>query len=113
MIEAARRDLDQAPRERRDAGMRRPEKRGVGETAELIGDGGVDFRHAMAEQIAPKRRRAVEQPPAAIIDEIVAIGIHHDQRLGREVLLHLGERMPDMLRIPPPDVFVVNDIRLS
>ena len=77
----------------------------MGETAELIGHGRIDFRYAMAKKIAPKRRCAVEQSPAAIIDEIVPLGIHHDEWLGREVFLHLRERMPHMFRIPPPDVF--------
>ena len=105
VIEAARRDLDQPPRERRDTRMRRAEQRRVREAAELIGDRRVDRRHAMAEQVAPERRRAVEQAPAAIIDQVVSVGIDHDERLGREVLLHLGERMPHVLRVPPPDVF--------
>ena len=82
VIQPARGDLDEPPRKLGHRRMRRAEQRRVREAAELFGDGGVDFRHAMAEKVAPQRRGAVEQAPAAIVDEVVAVGAHDDERLG-------------------------------
>ena len=98
------RDLDQPPRQLGSGRVGRAEQRRVSKSAELFGDRGIDLRNAMPEQIAPQRRGAVEQAPAAIVDEVVTFGAHDDERLGREVLAHLGERMPHMVRIPPPDI---------
>ena len=104
MIQPGRGDLDQPPRELGDSRMRRAEKRRVRKSAELFGDRRIDFRNAMAEKIAPERRGAVEQAPAAIIYEVVAFGAHDDQRVGGQVLAHLRKRMPHMLRVPAPNI---------
>jgi len=100
VVEALGCDLHERLRQLRHGGMRGAEQRGVRKTAELFRDGGVDFWNAVAEQIAPQRRRPVEQPPAAIVDEVVTLRSHHHQRLGGEILLHLRERVPHMRRVP-------------
>jgi hypothetical protein len=97
-------DLDQAPRELRDGGMRRAQKRRMRKAAELLGDRGIDFRDAVAKEIAPERGGPVEQPVAAIIYQVMTFGAHDDERVGGQILAHLRKRMPHMLRIPAPYV---------
>jgi hypothetical protein len=80
-----------------------PSNVGVRESAKLRGDGRVDFRHAVPEQVAPQCGGAIEQPAPEVVDQIVALGRHDHQRLARQVLLHLCERMPHVLRIPLPE----------
>lgn len=71
---------------------------------ELCRDRRVDFRNAMPEEVAPECGRPVEQPPAAIVYEIVPLSAHDDEGIGRQVLTHLRKRMPDMLRIPAANI---------
>ena len=84
--------------------MGRAEQRRVRKSAKLFGDRGVDFWNAMSEKVAPQRRCAIEQAPAAIVYEVVAFGAHDNERLGGEVFAHLGKRMPHMIRIPASNI---------
>ena len=74
MVEPGRRDLHQAPGQLGHAGMGRAEQRGVREPVELVGHRRVDLGHAVPEQVAPQGGGAVEEPPAAIVDQVVAFG---------------------------------------
>jgi hypothetical protein len=75
--------------------MHGSEQRRVREAAELIADGGVDLRDAVAQQVAPQGRGRVEVAAAAIVDEAMAFRAHDDEGLGRRAPGHPGERMPD------------------
>jgi len=105
MVQPGRRDLHQATRQFGNCGMRRAKERRVRKSPELLGNGRVDRGNAMAQQVAPQRRGPVEQPAAPIVDEIVALRANDDDRFARQIFLHLRERMPDVVCIPPPDVF--------
>ena len=58
----------------------------------------------MTKKVAPQRGCAIEETPAAIINEIVAFSADDDERVCREVLTHLCKRMPDMLRVPAANI---------
>jgi penicillin-binding protein 1A len=72
------------------------EQRRVRDAIELGPDGGVDRGVAMAVDVAPERRDAVEIAPALAVDQVVALRCRDHQRIGREPLLHLRERVPEM-----------------
>ncbi len=72
----------------------------MGHCVKLIADGGVDFRDAMAVDVAPQRRDAVEVLAAVEIDEEAAVRPRDDERRFGGVGLHRREGMPDVVAVP-------------
>jgi hypothetical protein len=64
---------------------------------ELVADGAVDRRMAMAVDVAPQRRRAVDVALAVLGDQVGALGAVDHQRLLLDPALLLRERMPEVL----------------
>ncbi len=69
----------------------------MGHLVELLADGRVEPRVAMAVDVAPQAGHAVEILAAVDVDQRAAVGPLDDQRL---VLAHLGEGVPDDVAIP-------------
>ena len=70
---------------------------GVGDFIELFADGLIYFGHAMAVDVAPERRDAVEIFVAVGVDEIHSFGAGDDQWVGVEPEGHGGEGVPEVL----------------
>src|SRR5262245_123176 len=100
VIESQRGQLDELAGEfdRRHVGH--AEQRAVGDLVELRADGLVEFRDAVAVNVAPQRRDAVDVPVAVEILEPAALGALDDQRGLGGVGRHRRERVPDVLPIP-------------
>src|SRR5207253_1553 len=77
-----------------------PEKGRVRDPTELLDDGGVDLWSAVAEQVAPERCDAVEQPPTVGVDEVVALARDDHQRIFIAVDGMRREGVPDVGVIP-------------
>src|SRR5690348_2047407 len=60
----------------------------------------VDRRYAMAVNITPQRRNAIEILVAILIDEETAVRPLNDERSLRRIGLHGCEGMPDVLAVP-------------
>ena len=73
MIETGRRQFDKAAREANGRDVGNAQQRAMSDGVELFADGGVDFGDAMAVDVAPQRRHAVEILPAVKIDEETAV----------------------------------------
>ncbi len=97
MVETRRREIDQSLGEANRGGVRSAEQRAMGHAVELLANGGVDPRVAMAMDIAPQAAHAIEIFAPLDVDERRALGSLDDQRL---VFGHLGEGMPHDLAIP-------------
>ena len=80
------------------------EQRGVGHPVELVADGLVQLGDAVAEGVHPQRRDGVEVPPPVDVDQLVALGPLHHDRLAGEVLVHRREPVPHHRRVPPGPV---------
>ena len=93
-VEARRRQLDQARRQLGRAGVGEAEHGGVGDSLELVANGLVDQRVAMAVDVAPQRRDAVQVAAPVGVDQLVAPGPLDHQRLLADPVPLLGERMP-------------------
>ena len=77
----------------------------MGDGVELFADGGVDFGDAMAVDVAPQRRDAVEVLAAVEIDEEAAVRRGDDERRLGGVGLHRRERVPDVVAVPLFELF--------
>ena len=93
--QAGRRHLYQPRRQLGGGRVREAEHGRVRDPVELRAHGGVDGRVAVAVHVAPQRRDPVEVAPAVLVDQLVALGGGDDQRLGREPVAHLRERVPE------------------
>ena len=89
-------ELDQ-PRRELDAGLvREPEHRRVGDAVELVAHGLVEGRVAVAVDVAPQRRDAVDVGAAVGVDQVGALrGGDDDRRLLVLPAALLGERVPE------------------
>ena len=67
---------------------------------ELLAEGGVELRHAVAVDVAPQRRDAVEVLAAVEVDEEAAVAPRDDERRLGGVGLHRRERVPDVVAVP-------------
>ena len=67
----------------------------VGDPVELVAEGLVELRHAVAERRDPERGDGVEVAPALGVDELVAVGALDDDRPAVRVGRHLREAVPD------------------
>ena len=76
--------------------MRQAEERGVGQSAELVDDGGVDGADAVTVDVDPQRRHPVEVAPPLGVDQLAALGPLDDQRVVLQPALHGREGMPDV-----------------
>ena len=72
--EARRGDLDQARGQLGGAGVGEAEHGRVGDAVELLADGRVDRRVAMAVDVAPERGGAVDVAAAVDVDQVGALG---------------------------------------
>ena len=60
------------------------EQGGVRHPVELLTDGVVELGDVVAEGVHPQRRDGVEVPPPVDVDQLVALGpLHHDRLAGR------------------------------
>jgi hypothetical protein len=100
LLESRRCDLDEPSGEGDGRGIGEPEVRGVGHLGELGGDRRVEPRVAVPVDVAPHARGAVEVTAAVGVDEPRALAALDEQRF---VLLHLGERVPDVVAVPLPE----------
>jgi hypothetical protein len=64
---------------------------------ELVADGAVDVRVAMAVDVAPQGGDAVDVVAALIVDQLPALGTHDRERLFLAPSLLLGEGMPEVV----------------
>src|SRR6266511_753749 len=90
-----------------DGGGRGEAEQGrVGDPPELRADGLVDLRDAVAVDVAPERGNAVEVAVPERVDEVRAVARVDDERLLREPVLHLRERVPQVpvVRLAEPAV---------
>ena len=94
-----RRDLDQPRRQLRRPGVGEAEHRRVRHPVELVADGPVDLRVAMAVDVAPERGDAVDVVAAVGVDQLPALGPLDRERLFLAPTLLLGERMPEVVAI--------------
>ena len=97
--EAGRSDLHQPLRQQNGCRVRETQERRMGNPLQLRDDGPVDLSPAMAMNIAPERRDAVEVPFPIDVDEEVALPPLDDQGLVRKPLLHLCKGVPEILVI--------------
>ena len=73
----------------------------MGDVAELLYDGGVEFRHRMAVDVAPETGNAVDVAPAEGVEEEFALAALDDHDvLALDPGLHRGEGMPKELAVP-------------
>ena len=105
VVEAGRRQFDEAAGQADGRHVGQAEQGAVGDGVELFADGGVDFRDAMAVDVAPERRHAVEVFAAVEIDEETAVGAGDDERRLGGVGLHRRERVPDVVAVPLFELF--------
>ena len=77
----------------------------MGHGVKLFADGGVDLGDAMAVDVAPERRHAVEVFAAVEIDEETAVGAGDDEGRLRGVVLHGRERVPNVVAVPLLELF--------
>ncbi len=106
-LQAARSDLHEPVGELDRARMREAEHRRVRHAGELVAHGAVDRRMAVAVDVAPQRRDAVEIAVAVRVVERATLGALDDQRLLLAPALLLGERVPerplvDRYKLPRP-----------
>ena len=85
------------------------------ELAELVGDGGVDARVAVAEKVDPPGADAVEVAVAVGVVKPEAVAAHHRHQwqrrgsLGRfGMVFHLGAGVPDCTQAAPQELGVVH-----
>ena len=97
LLQARRRHLHQPPGKLDRGRIGEAEIRRVGHPAGLGQQRRIEARMSVAVDVAPHARRAIEIAAAVAIDERAALAPLDEQRL---VLLHLRERMPDMLAVP-------------
>ena len=97
LLQARRRYLHQPPGKLDRGRIGEAEVRCVGHPAGLGEQRRIEARMAVAVDVAPHARRAVEIAAAVAINEGAALAPLDEKRL---VFLHLRERMPDMLPIP-------------
>ena len=102
-VEARRRDLDQPAGELGGARMGEPEHRRVRDPPELVAHGGVDRRVAVAVDVAPQRRDAVDVAVAVGVDQVGALGALDHQRLLALPVELLRERVPEVALIEVGD----------
>ena len=93
--EARRRQLDQPLRELERRDVRHPEKRRVRDPLELGGERLVQLGPVVPVDVHPEGRVAVVVLDPVRIDELDALAALDHDRLVREVVLHLGERVPE------------------
>ena len=79
--------------------VRRAQQSGVSDAVELVANGRIDFRDPVAVDIAPYRCVAVEVSLALDIVEVGAFGAFDDDGVVGGVVLHLSERVPEMLLV--------------
>src|SRR5437870_3167182 len=77
----------------------------MGDPVELRANGVVELRHAMAVDVAPERRDAVDVGVAVEVEEEAPLGTVDDQRAFLRVGLHRRERMPDVIAVPAFQLF--------
>src|SRR4029077_2352008 len=88
------RDVDERARQLDRRHVREPEERRVRDPPELLAEGGVEGGMPVSVDVAPERRDAVEVAAGRLVDERAALGGSDDERLLREPVAHLRERMP-------------------
>ncbi len=66
----------------------------------LLAESLVELRLAMAVNIAPKRRNAVEVTTPARVKNVVPLASFDDDWFFRSPVLHLGKRMPEETLVP-------------
>ncbi len=94
VIEAGRRQLDDAVRELECGGMAELERRRVVECRELLRDGLDDLPPPVPGHHAPESRRAVEDLPAVVRPVVHALGAREQPRRGLELAIR-RERHPE------------------
>ena len=102
-VEDARRpgrgDRDQARRQLGGAGVGEAEHGRVGDAVELLADGRVDRRVAVAVDVAPERGDAVDVAAAVGVDQVGALAALDHQRLFLAPALLLGEGVPEVVLV--------------
>ena len=101
LLEPLRCDLDEPAGELDRGGIGEAEVRGVGHLGGLLGEGRIEPRVPVAVHVAPHAGRAVEVAGTVGVDEPRALAPLDQERV---VILHLRERVPDVLAIPPEQV---------
>ena len=103
-VQAGRRDLDEAVGELGGGRVGETEHGRVGDAVELLLDRGVDVGMAMAVDVAPQRRGAVDVAVAVDVDQVGSLGALDDDG----ILLHpsalLREGVPEVLVVELGDV---------
>src|SRR5579884_2487476 len=84
--------------DRRHIGL--AQKGAMGNEIELGTDRFIDLRYAMAVDVAPERRHAVDVLVTVRVHEKAAVSPLDDKRLFRGIGLHRRERMPDVVAVP-------------
>ena len=97
--QARRRQLHQAAGELDGRRVREAEHRAVRHGVELLAHGGVDARVAVAVDVAPQRRDAVDVAAAVGVDQVGALGALDDQRLLALPAPLLRERVPEVAAV--------------
>ena len=69
----------------------------MGDMAELLDHGLINFRPPMPVDIHPKGRNPIQIAMSMDINEIAALPCSHNKRLLIDPIHHLGKRMPDVL----------------
>jgi len=72
----------------------------VGDAVELLANGPVDQRLAVAVDVAPQGRDAVDVAPPLGVDQVGPIGALDRHRLFPTPVELLGEWMPEVVAIP-------------
>ena len=105
VVEAGRRQFDEAAGQADGGDVGDAQQRAMGDGVELFADGGVDLGDAMAVDVAPQRRDAVEVLAAVEIDEEAAVRRGDDERRFGGVRLHRREGVPDVVAVPLFELF--------
>ena len=93
------RDLDQPRGELGGAGVGEAEHRRVGDAVELVADRLVDQRVAVAVDVAPQRRDAVEIAAPVGVDQLVPSAASIISGSSRDPVALLRERVPEVVVI--------------
>ncbi len=98
-FEAGRCQRREPPGELYRGGAGIAEEGAVREAAELRGNGGIDLRTPMSEQVAPERGDAVEIAAAVGIDQPVPLGRYHHERMFVGIHAVGREWVPDVAAV--------------
>ena len=76
----------------------------MADLVKLLVDGLVDGWYTVAVYVAPDGREGVQIPITVGVVQVYALPAFDDDRVRRDVVLHLGKRMPDVTAVDVAEV---------